>query len=126
MKQKLLIIVMTLIFILIIAIIAILFDSSSKLVLKCEYNTNLMNAQNGDYFSIGFDEEIFFINTRKKTINNKNWEIDKQYKFARLKVGDGTTKLKDLPFFIDSAIDTYITNKRFNEVIDAGRITEYK
>jgi hypothetical protein len=54
------------------------------------------------------------------------FDPDKQHKYARLKVGDGITKLKDLPFFIDSAIDDHVTKKRLNEVIDAGRVSEYK
>ena len=54
------------------------------------------------------------------------FDPDKQHKYARLKIGDGTTKLTDLPFFIDSAIDDHITKRRLDEVIDAGRITEYQ
>lgn len=63
------------------------------------------------------------------------FDADSQHKYARLKIGDGImhddgtisgTKLKDLPFFIDSAIDDHIIKTRFNEVIDAGRIIEYK
>jgi hypothetical protein len=54
------------------------------------------------------------------------FDPDKQHRYARLKVGDGVTKLNNLPFFIDSAIDDYVTKKRLNEVIDAGRITDYK
>jgi hypothetical protein len=54
------------------------------------------------------------------------FDPDKQHKYARLKVGDGVTKLKDLPFFIDSAIDDNVTKKRLNEVIDAGRVSSYK
>lgn len=47
---------------------------------------------------------------------------DKTHSYARLKVGDGVTKLQDLDFFIDSAIDHHTTKRRLNEVIDAGRI----
>lgn len=54
------------------------------------------------------------------------FDPDKRHQYARLKVGDGDTKLKDLPFFIDSAIDDHITKRRLDEVIDAGRITEYQ
>jgi len=49
---------------------------------------------------------------------------DKHYKYARTKVGDGKTKLRDLPFFIDSSINDFITN-HFDMVIDAGRVTDY-
>jgi hypothetical protein len=50
------------------------------------------------------------------------FDPDSKHKYARLKVGDGITKLKDLPFFITSAIEEHATNNRTNEVIDAGRI----
>ena len=50
------------------------------------------------------------------------FDTDERHKYARLKVGDGSTKLADLPFFIDSAIDDHVTKRRLNEVIDAGRI----
>ena len=50
---------------------------------------------------------------------------DKQYNYARLKVGDGSTKLKDLPFFIDSAINDSINNHLNNIIVDAGRVTDY-
>lgn len=51
------------------------------------------------------------------------FDPDKQHKYARLKIGDGVTKLQNLPFFIDSAIDDHVTKKRYNEVIDGGRIS---
>jgi hypothetical protein len=51
---------------------------------------------------------------------------DKQYSYARVKIGDGLTKLKDLPFFIDSSIHDFINNHLNNLVIDAGRVTDYK
>lgn len=54
------------------------------------------------------------------------FDPDVQHSYARIKVGDGITELKDLPFFIDSAIDDHTTKRRLNEIIDAGRITEYK
>jgi hypothetical protein len=54
------------------------------------------------------------------------FDPDKTHNYARLKVGDGNTKLKDLPFFIDSAIDQHITKRRYDEIIDAGRVTDYK
>ena len=50
---------------------------------------------------------------------------DIQYKYARIKVGDGSTKLKDLPFFIDSSINDFINNHLTNLVVDAGRVTDY-
>ena len=63
------------------------------------------------------------------------FDADSEHKYVRLKIGDGVvqadgvisgTKLKDLPFFIDSAIDDHVTKRRYDEIIDAGRITKYK
>lgn len=50
---------------------------------------------------------------------------DKQYKYARAKVGDGKTKLRDLPFFIDSSIKDFMAS-HYGTVLDAGRVTDYK
>jgi hypothetical protein len=61
------------------------------------------------------------------------FDPDTQHRYARVKIGDGIvqangiitgTKLKDLPFFIDSAIDDHVTKHRYNEIIDGGRISE--
>jgi hypothetical protein len=63
------------------------------------------------------------------------FDPDEHHKYVRLKIGDGEvqangtitgTKLKDLPFFIDSAIDDHVTKRRLNDVIDAGRVSDYK
>ena len=54
------------------------------------------------------------------------YDPDDSYNYARLKVGDGVTKLKDLPFFIDSVIVDIITKHRYDEILDCGRITDYK
>ena len=51
---------------------------------------------------------------------------DEKYPYSRLKVGDGKAKLKDLPFFIDSAIDDHVTERFINNILDAGRVSEYK
>ena len=53
------------------------------------------------------------------------FDPDKQHKYARLKIGDGSTKLNELPFFIDSTVDDFIINNSA-KIIDAGRITDYK
>ena len=53
------------------------------------------------------------------------FDPDRQYKYARLKVGNGTTSLRKLPFFIDAATSDFITNN-FDKILDGGRITEYK
>jgi hypothetical protein len=54
------------------------------------------------------------------------FDPDERHKYARLKIGDGFTTLDSLPFFIDSTIDDHVTKRRYNEVIDGGRVTEYK
>ena len=53
------------------------------------------------------------------------FDPDMQHKYARLKIGDGITKLIDLPFFINDNINDFLENN-FNKVLDAGRITDYK
>ena len=53
------------------------------------------------------------------------FDPDKQHKYARLKIGDGITKLSTLPFFIDSTVDDFIANNSA-KIIDAGRVTDYK
>lgn len=53
------------------------------------------------------------------------FDPDKQHKYARLKIGDGITKLGTLPFFIESTVDAFIENSS-SKIIDGGRITDYK
>lgn len=53
------------------------------------------------------------------------FDPDKQYKYARVKIGDGISKLSDLPFFIEPVVETFIDNNT-NKIIDAGRVTDYK
>jgi hypothetical protein len=48
-----------------------------------------------------------------------------EYPYARIKVGDGKRMLKELDFFIDSAITDALKQVRFEDSIDGGRITEY-
>ena len=50
---------------------------------------------------------------------------DEQFNYTRLKVGDGVTLLRKLPFFIESSINDFINNK-FDMILDAGRVTDYK
>ena len=45
------------------------------------------------------------------------FDPDVLHNYARLKIGDGKTLLKDLPFFIDSIIDDHA-------IIDGGRISK--
>jgi hypothetical protein len=50
------------------------------------------------------------------------YDPDDKFDYARLKIGDGHTLLKDLPFFIDSSIKDYLQNLSYEEAIDGGRI----
>ena len=59
------------------------------------------------------------------------YDADNQHRYVRLKIGDGVvqddgtivgTKLKELPFFIDSTIDAHFQNRRYEDIIDGGRI----
>lgn len=54
------------------------------------------------------------------------YDPDDSYNYARLKVGDGKTALEALPFFVDSATLALIQKQRYFEIIDAGRVTDYK
>lgn len=54
------------------------------------------------------------------------YDPDSFIKHARLKVGDGKNSLKNLPFFIDATVATYLQKQRYNELLDGGRVTDYK
>ena len=51
---------------------------------------------------------------------------DQKFNFARLKIGDGKTSLKDLDFFIDTTIENALKKYKTTEIIDCGRITDYE
>jgi hypothetical protein len=53
------------------------------------------------------------------------YDPDDHYDYARIKIGDGVKTLKELTFFIDSAIATYLDKQRYSEVIEGGRITDH-
>ena len=50
------------------------------------------------------------------------YDPDENHKYARIKVGDGIRNLKELDFFIDSAIAEILNNIKFETVNDGGRI----
>ena len=50
---------------------------------------------------------------------------DKNYTYARLKVGDGHTPLNLLPFFTDACVDAKLAEHTHAEISDAGRINDY-
>lgn len=54
------------------------------------------------------------------------YDPDENYSYSRLKVGDGISTLKELEFFIDKAILTLIQKQSYFEILDAGRVTDYK
>jgi hypothetical protein len=49
---------------------------------------------------------------------------DKDYKYARLKVGDGTHALDELPFIIEAITNESIAADNHQEVSDPGRIMD--
>lgn len=53
------------------------------------------------------------------------YDSDDKYSYARLKVGDGVSCLKDLEFFIDKAVLELIQKQQYFEIIDGGRVTDY-
>ena len=54
------------------------------------------------------------------------YDPDENFKYARIKVGDEQHTLKELDFFIDSTVNSILQEAKFTEIIDSGRITEYK
>jgi hypothetical protein len=53
------------------------------------------------------------------------YDPDDMHPYARIKVGDGTRAIKDLDFFIDSAIEELLKRVSFEDTIDGGRITDF-
>ncbi len=53
------------------------------------------------------------------------FDPDRQHRYARIKIGDGVTKLQKLSFLIEPAVDSFIDN-HCDKIIDAGRVTDYK
>jgi hypothetical protein len=54
------------------------------------------------------------------------YDPDINYSYSRLKVGDGVRSLKELDFLIDSSALTLLKQRRYFEIIDAGRVTDFK
>ena len=53
------------------------------------------------------------------------FDPDQQYDYARIKIGDGSTKLQDIPFFVGQITNNFVPSIQ-GEILDAGRITDYK
>lgn len=53
------------------------------------------------------------------------YDPDSSHPYARIKVGDGKRTIKELDFFIDSAVAEILKQIRFEDSVDGGRITEY-
>ena len=54
------------------------------------------------------------------------YDSDDKVPYARFKVGDGKTLLKDLPFSIDSVVMSLFDVSNDTIYADAGRVTRYK
>lgn len=54
------------------------------------------------------------------------YDPDDTVKYARIKVGDGKSKLYELDFFIDSATLALMKQQHFFEILDGGRIPPKK
>jgi hypothetical protein len=56
------------------------------------------------------------------------YDPDETTPYSRIKIGDGERTLKELDFFINSAIAEILDTISFSDSIDGGRIgeTEYK
>lgn len=54
------------------------------------------------------------------------YDPDENYTYSRLKVGDGINTIQDLSFFVDKATLALIQKQHYFDIIDAGRVTDYK
>lgn len=53
------------------------------------------------------------------------YDPDEHFNYARAKIGDGERSLKELDFFVESALTEVLNSYRYTELIDAGRVTDY-
>lgn len=53
------------------------------------------------------------------------YDKDEVYTYQRIKVGDGVTKINDLPFTVEVALEGYLSFSDDVGYIDAGKISEY-
>lgn len=54
------------------------------------------------------------------------YDKDNVYSYERFKIGDGSTKLSDLPFTVESVVYSILGVEDNTVSLDAGRITDYK
>lgn len=54
------------------------------------------------------------------------YDVDSEHSYARVKLGDGQRTLSELDFFINSAFESLMQELLYSEIIDGGRITNYK
>jgi hypothetical protein len=50
---------------------------------------------------------------------------DSNYKYSRVKIGDGKHTLQELPFLVESITNVLLDEYKQDEEFDAGRITKY-
>ena len=53
------------------------------------------------------------------------YDTDDKIDYARIKVGDGSTPLSELKFFIHAAISDELLKRKYTNIIDGGRITDH-
>ena len=54
------------------------------------------------------------------------YDPDNRVNYPRIKIGDGKKSLEELSFLINSAVADYLQEQRYQEIIDGGRITNFK
>lgn len=54
------------------------------------------------------------------------YDPDEHFEYARIKMGDGVRTLQELEFLVDKATLNILKNLKHSEILDGGRITEYK
>ena len=50
------------------------------------------------------------------------YDIDNDFDYVRIKVGDGKTKLSELDFFVEKTAEAVFNTLTYSNIIDAGRI----
>ena len=53
------------------------------------------------------------------------YDVDMNHSYERLKIGDGVTKVQDLPFVINSVIESLFNIKNSVLYADGGKISSY-
>ena len=128
MKKRILIILSVILLIVLSAsVFCFISRKENRLVLKCVYTTSVLDVNNLKTYELGVSEDLLFINTKKMTINNQDWQplknfdvyIDKNViEFA---YGKNLTR-------IDRVLGNYLDTREINDNLytSTGKCDEYR